>query len=345
MGQRSAADELDGDPLELDPSGEGGESLDLDGEEGGPKTNEGGEELDVEIIDDPEPDTSSGTDGGDPGDPDAGDAGDAGDPGAEDEDGVSPEDKKTFSKDVQERIKREVRLRKRVVEEAEGRAHAEMLARVAAERRALEFEVGMATMADSKLEGDIKTVTAELIAAKEAGETSKEVELQQKLNDLQGKRREVQNGKKIAEERLEKVKEAPADGRPADGLRPITKQWMGRNKWFGAKGFEAYTAAAKVIDAEMAKEGRLSPDDPRYYAEFDRRIHRDMPNLRQRLKKDAPRPKPPVLGPTRPASRGGEQRGKITLTRSQLENMRAFGLDPNNKQHLIEYAKSVRGQQ
>jgi hypothetical protein len=50
------------------------------------------------------------------------------------------------------------------------------------------------------------------------------------------------------------------------------------------------------------------------------------------------------------ASRGSDgegrrRRGEVTLSRSQVANMRAFGLDPDNKAHVEEYTLEVQRQQ
>lgn len=322
MANAPANEGLDDEPLDLGP---------------GTAEEEGNDEPEVVIVEDEAEETEEVVEA--EADPEEVEASDE----KPDEEDLAPDDKK-LSLNVQDRIKREVRLRKRAVAEAEGRAQSESIARRAAEQRALEYEVAMAGMADVALTAQIKQVKDELKAAMEAGETDKQIEATEKLNDLQAKHRNVQGGKESATERLEKMKAAPV--RPADGLRPITREWMGRNKWFGSEGFEAQTAAARAIDAKLGKEG-FDPGTPEFYQEFDRRIHRELPNLRQRVKAmpGAEKPSKPIVGAVRQApSKPAGRPGTITLTRSQLANMKSFGLDPTDKKQLIAYAQNVGAQ-
>lgn len=337
-------DDLDDEPLGLDkPGGEvegqdeqDGADADL-GAEGG--TPDDGLEV---VIADEEPLKDDATADADRGE-DAALAG-AGDV-AGDGDELS-EDDKALSKNVQDRIRREIRVRKRAVEAAEGRAQAEATARQAAEGRMLNLELATARMADKTLEGDIRDAKAELVKAQEEGETAKAVDAQQKLNELQIRRREVETLRVGLEEKVERAKTAPAPGaRPT--LRPVTTEWMGRNKWFGDDKFAVATAATKAIDAQMAKDG-WDPGDPKYYGELDRRLNRELPGLRQRLRAEAPRqtnrPGPgTIVAPSRPAPSRGTSPNRITLNKADLQNMRNFGMDPANKEHLKEYARSKQG--
>lgn len=52
----------------------------------------------------------------------------------------------------------------------------------------------------------------------------------------------------------------------------------------------------------------------------------------------------PVSGvtPAANAAKPAARNGKITLTKNDLANMRKFGLDPTNKEHLREFAVQTR---
>ena len=258
-----------------------------------------------------------------------------------DDEELSEDDKRTLSRNVQERIRREVRLRKRAVEAAEGRAQVEAQARQAAEKKAMDLELVTTKMAEENIEGQIKDVVVKLKASKEAGETDKEVDLQQQLNDLQGRKREVLSVKATLEDRAEKAKAAPVETKPS--IRPITQEWMGRNTWFGHKDFVVATVAAKTIDSQMSKEG-WDPADVKYYAELDRRLHSEMPNLRSRLRQrnearpgNRPGPGTTVAPAKSPPARGGSP-NRVVLTKEDLANARAYGIDTNDKKQLREYA-------
>ena len=337
-------DDLDDEPLGLDkPGGEPDpqdeqEDADADlGAKGG--TQDDGLEVVIADEDQAKDDVTADADHGE--DAALAGAGDA----AGDADELS-EDDKGLSKNVQERIRREIRLRKRAVEAADGRAQAEATARQAAEHRMINLELATARMADKTLEVDIKDAKAELVKAQEEGETAKAVDAQQKLNELQIRRREIETLRVGLEEKVERAKTAPAPGaRPM--LRPVTTEWMGRNKWFGHEKFGVATAATKAIDTQMVKDG-WDPGDPKYYVELDRRLNRELPGLRQRLRAETPRqenrPGPgTIVAPARQAPARGTSPNRVTLNRADLQNMRNFGMDPANKEHLKEYARSKQG--
>ncbi|HYC65580.1 MAG TPA: hypothetical protein VEC14_12680, partial [Reyranellaceae bacterium] len=79
----------------------------------------------------------------------------------------------------------------------------------------------------------------------------------------------------------------------------------------------------------------------------DKRIRRRCPEL-QRFsgrRGEPERKREQRRDPTGGTPRGGARadgakpaKGKVTLTQADLDNMRAFGMDPKNKEHLREYA-------
>lgn len=335
-------DDLDDEPLGLGKEGpqdgQDGGAADLGGDDTLDTGAAAADDLEVVVVDDEPADDTAGQG--------AGAADDAGanttDVGPDaDEDGLEPGDKK-LPESVQARIKREIKVRKRAVEAAQQEARVEAQSRQAAETRMLSLELTTARMADKTLKQDIKEAKAELIAAQEAGETAKAVDAQEKLNMLQIRAREVEGLQTDLEARVEKAKTAPAAG-AAPKLRPITQQWMDRNKWFGTEKFGVATGAVKTLSAQLEREG-ISPDDPRHYTELDRRLHQELPNLRTRLRSEAPRRDRPgpgtIVAPARQAPARGTSSNKVTLTRADLTNMRSFGMDPNNKAHLQQYARS-----
>ena len=337
-----AKDELDDEPLGLgkvDDGKDGKEDADLNGDDTVDAGAAAADDLEVVVVDD----TDTGDDAGK--DADEIDAQNYAVGHREedaDEDGLEAGDRK-LPESVQARIKREIKVRKRAVEAAQQEARAEATQRQAAENRMLNLELTTARMADKTLKADIKEARARLIAAKEAGETEKEVEAQEELNTLQIRAREVEGLQADLEAKVERAKTAPAAG-AAPKLRPITQQWMERNKWFGNEKYGVATGAVKTISAQLEREG-ISPDDARHYTELDRRLHQELPNLRSRLRAEAPRkadrPGPgTIVAPARQAPARGTSPNKVTLTRADLTNMRSFGMDPNNKAHLQQYARS-----
>ena len=257
-------------------------------------------------------------------------------------------EKRNYSKAMQGRVTRERRLKKT----AEDSAVAERNGRIAAETRALQAEKVTVQLLVSTFDREIRDKTAELIKAKEEADTAKEVALSDEITELRMKKRDAETAKA----RLDSVPDpaAAANGQPA--ANPLAVRWLGRNRWMANDAFSAEAAEARRIDKEIFAEGRLRPDTPEYFAEMDRRIKRNLPNLQTRVKAvfgDATgqqRPGKPGAGAqpavrrTAPAGGGGSRPNRVTITPADKANMRRFGLDPNDKKALREYAlNKVRG--
>lgn len=240
------------------------------------------------------------------------------------EDSPPDEDLSSYSKNVQARIQRERRLKA----EAEDRYEAEREARERAEARASEAEKAALVSMLANTEREIKEKIEALKLVKAEFDTDKEIEISEEIAELRLKRRDI----KAAKARAEQPKEKPARNPEAD-------KWLRRNKWFASSEFSSEAEYARAIDRTLAAEGKLKIDTPAYFAEFDRRIQKSIPNLSAKIRKSyggAPPSKSAPVARQAPSS-------KVTLTREDLQNMRGFGLDPANKTHLQEYAKNKGG--
>jgi hypothetical protein len=271
---------------------------------------------------------------------------------------LSPEDKK-YSKNVQDRIKREQRLRRRQVETERQAREASDARAVAAEARVLEAErqtVEARLLATGVLvrglESEIGSLTDKITSAKEGGKTEDEVKLQRQLNDAQANLREAQTN----HGRLEEAKKNPP--RPAAAAaNPYSATWLSGNTWFNDPEFSGDAGKAREIDAKMMKEGKFSPRTAEYFKELDKRLHDDLPRLRTKVRtaglatsftgtKTPPDTRrearnSPVL-PAQPRQSNAEQpksKTKVVLTTADMENMRNFKMDPTNPKHLQRYAR------
>lgn len=361
----AAGDELSDSDL-LDGSDEGGvahgdaartdgdsdDSLfaDLDGDGKGAQA---GNDLEVVILDGDEgEDTKKGAavDGDDAGGRQFEDDDDSGEVVGEDL--LTADERKNYSKNVQKRIERERRLK----QDAETAAASERGARVAAERRAYATEKAMVELLVSTLASSITGKTAELKAAKEAGDTDTELRLQEELDDLRAKNRDVV----AAKTRLEQSG-PPADAGAAANDNPARSRWLNRNRWFANPEFAAAAAATRAIDQQLAAEHeqgkfRHGKQSPEYFAEIERRLHREMPQLRSRIQRSYGTSSQPGTQRVAPVSRSSgtvrsagaaANAGRVTLDRSDLENMRNFGLNtdprtPEGKRDLQQYARTKR---
>ena len=160
-----------------------------------------------------------------------------------------------------------------------------------------------------------------------------------------------------------------------NGPTPQAKRWMRANDdWWTDPDFAIEKAAAVVIDNELIDEGS-DPNDPEHYEELVERLLKKFPDMEEEIvmpgdrrsdrkrardddededegedvrssRRDTRRNgRPPVPAfNDRGADRGNRPRNNgrtVTLTREQRDNMVTFGLDPNNDDHVREYAKSA----
>lgn len=250
------------------------------------------------------------------------------DAGLEPEAGADPqvsqeqdEDLTQYSKAVRERIERERRVTAR---ERERREQAEEELRQAkSELNAVKTqeEVG-------KLDQEIAKVRADLTQAKADLDSDKEVEAIDRLTALQAKKAAAE-ARKAAE---------PQGGGQKDDDNPARAAWFRRNPWFlDQKSYGPQRQAAMAINAEVHAAG-FDDRSPKYYEELDRRLAKAVKVPRTNGGK--PQQRDPVSAQTREPTPTNPNR--IVLNQADLANMRKFGLDPSNPQHLKRYAAEVR---
>lgn len=256
------------------------------------------------------------------------------------------EEIKTYSKKVQDRIERERRLVRRTREEAEVAVGSERTKRIEAERKSLTAHKNLTAVLLVNIDGQLKAKSTELKAMLEAGDTDKQVDVQGELDDLRAKKRELEAAKVFLEQEANeferKVKEVQAPAEPK--VTPSTQSWLGQNKWFGKKGFAAETLLVRTMDQALAAE-RSDKGSAEYFRELNRRIRSEMPDLTDKVKRSFT-PASKINSAVAPVSRSAgviktDAAGKrrVTLDRSDLQNMRDHRLDPTNKDHVAMYAR------
>jgi hypothetical protein len=321
----------------LDALSDGGAELDTGGLEVEVLEQDEGEEQDKAAQTDDDKGRGDGPDSAD----DAGEVVDV--------DGLTEWDKKNLSKSVQKRISREQRLKvaeREAREAAEDRARKSEAGLLQARKETLEAQKLSANLMAASLDGQIAANTEALIAAKENSDSKEEVKAQSELDDLRAKRRELEGYRA----RLEATKiELPA---AEHDVPEGTKTWLRNNKWFSNPQFADDAAILKTLDTRLGDEfkaGRFAhaPGTTQYFIELDRRVHAKLPNLRAEIRRAYPIPQAQTQRHAPVVNRGSAVRqssaGKVLITPQDKENMRTFGLDPNNKSHLQEYARSKAG--
>lgn len=264
----------------------------------------------------------------------------------DDDDGLSASDDEDEEDDdqpssrnaFQKRLDRERRSKLKARQEAaDARREAAQL------RRQLEDQSrSMSETEQKKLDDDIESVKAQLTQAYENGETSKQVELTERLSELKAR-------KLLAERQAPKASGDDSESRR--GPPELAQKWMQKNRsWFQRNGFERYTRAANEIDGELYDEG-YDVNSREYYRELDRRLakrHPDFFDEKTSSRKDNGRRKD-----TRSTVAGvdgvqDDQRsrralsGRVELGPDDFRVMRSFGLNPDDPAHLKEFAASRR---
>lgn len=259
---------------------------------------------------------------------------------------------------VKKRFMREKRLRDTIIQERDQlRGVAIQVANLAKQR---ETEVGtlkqqnaalqkqFAETLDYAYERDISITAADIRRAKEDGNYDVELKLQGDLDKLRFQQNQLRQVKASlpavdAVPRQQSPQQAPQAAPPQQQQAPrpppapLAVKWINNNKaWFLSPKFKAHHNFVRTVDAEIVAEG-YDPQSPEYYRELDRRVDGAFPTLRKKQKP----PASPVGGVgSAPASNSSSR--TIKLGKSDLANMRRYGLDPTNKDHLREYARSKR---
>lgn len=291
------------------------------------------------------------------------------DPDAEEE--SAEEDLSGYSKNVRKRIEREIRLRRKVEEEARTeiettRTQATQIITKLREEGKRVFEKATeeqkkydalqdsyAELLQSSLSEKGELIQERLRKAKEDGDTSAEVKYLSELQQLAAQQTQLGSIKRNIDETrrarkpLQDIWTAPAQqqqtpAQQAPKVDPGTKlgsTWKAQRTWFGKPKFAEATDFAHVIDKRLIAEG-YNPNTKDFFVELDRRLAKRFPELYRRK---APKVSVAPVGSGASNSGKAAAGNKVKLSRHDIDVMRRFGLDPSNKNHLREFALQKRG--
>lgn len=246
-----------------------------------------------------------------------------------------------YSQRVRDRISREIRLRKT----AEIQAEAERQGRISAQTQLQSTQLNAAEITLTMVDSQIKDKETALKIAKDGGKVDDDIKLTGELSELRARKTEV--------ERVRDHLKATPPPQP----NPLVHGWERQNRWFDNPEFLAESAAVRTISKQLAQ--KFPPNTPEHFAEVDKELQRRMPNLAARVKarmgQDAiswgegarrqantePRRQAPRLASPGPGFGKASPSGKrqIVLTRTDIESMRNVRLDPNNKSHVLQFAR------
>lgn len=199
---------------------------------------------------------------------------------------------------------------------------------------------------DTSMEQMIQNKQRELKAAKDDDDGEAEIRIGSELQELVFNRRQAQELKtNFARNKSARpaVPQQPQQQQPQQRQpNPLALKWAEKNKaWYGRNKFSAETGAVLAIDEQMSQEG-WDQNDPEYYREMDRRMDRKFPTLRKKpAGSNAPHKRSPVAPVNAGRAAATTVNGKkvVKLTRADLAFMERLGLDPNSKEHRIEFAR------
>ncbi len=258
---------------------------------------------------------------------------------------------------VRKRFMREKRLRDGIIQEREQIREAAIKVATLAKQREEEvaalkrqnaaIQKQFAETLDYAYDRDISIAASAIRKAKEDGDYDKELQLQGDLDKLRFQQNQLRQVKAnlpepevAAPAPQAQSGSAPAPQAPAAQKAPpspLAVKWINNNKaWFLDKKFQAHHNFVRTIDGQVRAEG-YDPNTKEYYDELDRRVDAAFPTLRKKTK-----PAASPVGAVGSAPASNVSKRTITINKTDIANMRRYGLDPTNKEHLREYARSKR---
>ena len=260
----------------------------------------------------------------------------AADESEEEADEEDEDEGESYSKKVKARIDRERR-----------RANRERERREALESRLTRLESRAKVDADEKEFESFKATTeaklAELRAKKkeaiENGDTDAQIDLDEKILD-------ARSDLKVREARVKEAKEVTRDeGEIGDGIDlskmpPKAREWIDRHPRF--KNDARFRRIVLAADNLVSGRG-LNPNTERYYDAIEKIVADDFPDefgKSKRKDRDERKGRKPVVTNGRRNQGAAEHRkpGRVKITADDKARMSQFGLDPENPQHLREWA-------
>ena len=267
----------------------------------------------------------------------------------------APRQRRGESKDkFQRRLMRERRLR----QEAEEDARTSQEAYTRLESKLDAFMAGQ-NVAQTTAELDRKIdaskaklvdVRAQLLAATEAGETAKVIDLTEKMTDLKAEIRQAEADKSTAKATADKATEAAKVAKAAPQQNRHLTRWM-RQHGQSYRTDPVFKAAAEAADKQLATSGS-NPNTELHFEELNKilakRFPEEFPHIKAG-KKALNRNRAPIGGGEDEAPTGQRRRtntgdievkgNKARLTGRHLKIMRDFGLDPESPNDVAAFVR------
>ena len=249
-------------------------------------------------------------------------------------DSLSEEDKKQYSINVQNRIKKLISEKNKSQDET-----AQLQSKLDAMAKRLEkIEVKNEKQGQEAIQEHYNLTKKALAKAIEEGDTEAQIKFNEELVDLKTS---------LALQRMEKASRqnavSPTVGKAqqvaTNPTPPLAQQWWKENNWFNAKGFEQETALARAIDVQLDIEG-FDKNSPDYYRELNSRLQKRFPEI---ISGESVTTKPRANSrqAVAPTTGGSVYKGnRIKVSKDELAMARELGItDP---EALKKYAKEIQ---
>ena len=233
-----------------------------------------------------------------------------------------------------------VKVRKRIQKEVAKRAEAEQKALDLEEKLAM-MEKRTFDIASKSLGNQLSSVSNQLKAAIEEGNTDEQVKLYESMADIRSQMTKTQDyAARIPQKTEKSERKAP----------PLATEWVKENsQWFNKPGYRKETAMAYGIDAELTEEG-WDVHDPGYYDEMTKRLkstglsyfnksEENTSKTTENVVQKNNRVQSPVAGVSR---KKGTSSNRVKLTSDDLSTAKTFGIDINDEVALKRFAKEVK---
>lgn len=238
-----------------------------------------------------------------------------------------------YSDTVQKRIKNLTRRYREA--ERQRDAAAEYARNVQSERdmyrhRADALDKGYVGEYENRINTQLVSAQSELRSAMDNQDNEAAVKAQVRMSELASEAQRVRVVKAQQANRPQLQPQAPYQ-QQVQRVQPDekAKTWAKNNDWFGED--RVLTKTALGVHEQLVEDEGYDPTSDDYYAELDKRLEKFTGNGSARTTR---RPAQTVAGAGR--SNGQDSKGKVRLTRSQVDMARRLGVP------LQEYAKYVK---
>jgi hypothetical protein len=220
---------------------------------------------------------------------------------------------------------------------------------------------GSANGIDAEYTTKVSDLEAKIEAAMEAGNSKDVIRLNRELAELT-----AEHKIKRAQAEAHETQDERQDRRDRPTTIPRAQEWLDEQDWFDDPEQAHVRAYLNKLDRVLQQKG-YRPSDDDYYEQLEAKLDEtfpgvvtltmerrdddddedeedefsDIPRRGKKRRRESPVNSGDQSGSLKGRRERESQRSEKKLTRTRIANMRAFGLDPDNKDHVEEYLRGV----